>query len=84
MDPANGAVTVINSEFKTPAAANLDGKCNLWVVNTKTGATRLLTGGKLAVPGGIKLDGDTLWVADLFAFRELNVKSGEVKDVFRM
>ncbi len=135
MDPANGAITVINSEFKTPAAANLDGKGNLWVVDTKTGelskvelatgrktvmkqlkpaldnlaiapdgtiyisnmadnsiesynpatgATRLLTGGKLAVPGGIKLDGDTLWVADLFAFREVNVKSGEVKDVFRM
>jgi sugar lactone lactonase YvrE len=135
MDPANGAITVINSEFKTPAAANLDGKGNLWVLDTKTGelskvelatgrktvmkqlktavdnlaiapdgtiyisnmadnsvesynpatgATRLLTGGKLAVPGGIKLDGDTLWVADLFAFREVNVKSGEVKDVFRM
>jgi sugar lactone lactonase YvrE len=135
MDPANGAITVINSEFKTPAAANLDGKGNLWVVDTKTGelskvelatgrktvmkqlkpaldnlaiapdgtiyisnmadnsvesynpatgATRLLTGGKLSVPGGIKLDGDTLWVADLFAFREVNVKSGEVKDVFRM
>jgi sugar lactone lactonase YvrE len=135
MDPTNGAITVINSEFKTPAAANLDGKGNLWVVDTKTGelskvelatgrktvmkqlkpaldnlaiasdgtiyisnmadnsvesynpatgATRLLTGGKLSVPGGIKLDGDTLWVADLFAFREVNVKSGEVKDVFRM
>jgi sugar lactone lactonase YvrE len=135
MNPADGAITVINSEFKTPAAANLDGKGNLWVVDTKTGElskvdlatgrktvmkplkpaldnlaiapdgmiyvsnmadnsvesynpatgeTRLLTGGKLAVPGGMKLDGDTLWIADLFAFREINVKSGEVKDVFRM
>jgi hypothetical protein len=26
VDPASGAVTVINKEFKTPAAANLDGK----------------------------------------------------------
>ena len=135
MNPADGAITIINSEFKIPAAANLDGKGNLWAVDTNTGelnkvelATgrktvmqqlnpaidnlaiapdgmvyvsnmadnsvqsynpasgelRLLTGGKLSVPGGIKLDGDTLWVADLFAFREVNVKTGMVKDVFRM
>ena len=37
IDPANGAVTVINREFKTPAAANLDGKGNLYVVDTATG-----------------------------------------------
>ena len=135
MNPADGAITVINSEFKIPAAANLDGKGNLWAVDTNTGElskvdlatgrktvmqklnpaidnlaiapdgmiyvsnmadnsvqsynpasgdVRLLTGGKLSVPGGIKLDGDTLWVTDLFAFREVNVKSGVVKDVFRM
>ena len=135
MNPADGAITVINSEFKIPAAANLDGNGNLWAVDTNTGElskvelatgrktvmkqlnpaidnlaiapdgmiyvsnmadnsvqsynpasgeVRLLTGGKLSVPGGIKLDGDTLWVADLFAFREVNVKSGAVKDVFRM
>ena len=135
MNPADGTITVINREFKIPAAANLDGKGNLWAVDTNTGElskvelatgrktvmkqlnpaidnlaiapdgmiyvsnmadnsvqsynpasgeVRLLTGGKLAVPGGIKLDGDTLWVADLFAFREVNVKSGVVKDVFRM
>ncbi len=52
--------------------------------NPASGELRLLTGGQLSVPGGIKLDGDTLWVADLFAFREVNVKSGAVKDVFRM
>ena len=135
MNPANGAITVINSEFQTPAAANLDGKGNLWVIDTKTGElsrvelatgrktvvkqlktavdnlaispegliyvsnmadnsvesynpatgeSRMLTSGKLAVPGGIRLDGDTLWVADLFAFRSVNVKTGAVKDVFRM
>ena len=37
INPADGAITVINSEFKIPAAANLDGKGNLWVVDTKTG-----------------------------------------------
>ena len=135
MNPADGAITVINNEFKIPAAANLDGKGYLWAVDTNTGElskvelatgkktvmkqlnpaidnlaiapdgmvyvsnmadnsvqsynpasgeVRLLTGGKLSVPGGIKLDGDTLWVADLFAFREVNVKTGAVKDVFRM
>ena len=135
MNPANGAITVINSDFKIPAAANLDGKGNLWVVDTRTGelskvelatgrktvvkqlktaldnlaiapngliyvsnmadnsiesfnpATgelNTLTSGKLAVPGGMKLDGDTLWVADVFGFRQVNVESGDVKDVLRM
>ena len=135
IDPANGAITVINSEFKVPAAANLDGKGNLWVVDTRTGelckvelasgrktvvkqlkpaldnlaiapdgtvyvsnmadnsieafnpatgVLRTLTSGKLAVPAGLKLDGDSLWVADVFGFRQVNVKNGDVKDIFRM
>ena len=135
INPADGAISVINADFKVPAAANLDGKGNLWVVDTKTGelckvelasgrktvvkqmktaldnlaiapdgtiyvsnmadnsveaynpATgelRLLTGGKLAVPAGMKLGGDSLWVADIFAFREVNVKTGAVRDVYRM
>ncbi len=135
IDPANGAITVINSEFKIPAAANLDGKGNLWVVDTRTGelckvelasgrktvvkqlkpaldnlaiapdgtvyvsnmadnsieaydpatgALRTLTSGKLAVPAGLKLDRDSLWVADVFGFRQVNVKNGDVKDIFRM
>ena len=135
INPANGEMAVINSEFKTPAAANLDGKGGLWVVDAKTGelsrvelATgvktmvkqlkpsldnlaiapdgtiyvsnmadnsiesynpasgelRLLTGGKLAVPAGLKIEGDDLWVADVFGFRRVNAKTGEVSDVFRM
>jgi sugar lactone lactonase YvrE len=135
MDPASGAVTVINAEFQTPAAVNLDHKGNLWVVDTKTGelsrvdlangrkhvvkklntaldnlalapdgtiyvsnmadnavqafnpATgelRTLTSGKLAVPAGMKLDGNTLFVADIFAFREVDVSSGAVRDIHRM
>ncbi len=135
IDPANGAITVINNEFQTPAAANLDGKGNLWVVDTKVGqlskvelatgrktvvkqlqasldnlaiapdgtiyvsnmannqiqaynpatdALRTLTSGKLAVPAGLKIDGNTLWVADIFGFREVNASSGDVLDVFRM
>jgi sugar lactone lactonase YvrE len=37
VDPRNGKITVISSDFKTPAAANLDGKGNLWVLDTKAG-----------------------------------------------
>jgi streptogramin lyase len=135
MDPNSGAINVINSEFKTPAAANLDGKGNLWVVDTNTGelsrvdlangrktvvkklataldnlaiapdgtiyvsnmadnsvqsfnpATgelRTLTSGKLAVPAGMKIEGNTLWVADIFAFREVDLSSGAVRDIHRM
>ena len=37
VDPATGGITVINADFETPAAANLDGQGNLWVVDTATG-----------------------------------------------
>jgi len=135
MHPDTGALTVINSEFRIPAAANLDGKGNLWVIDTKTGelsrvelssgrrqvvltlATaldnlaiapdgtiyvsnmadnavqaytpstgqlRTLLSGRLAVPAGVKVDGDTAWVADIFAFREVNLKTGAVSDIHRM
>ncbi|WP_431125641.1 hypothetical protein [Variovorax paradoxus] len=135
IDPANGNMTVIADGFKIPAAANLDGKGNLWVVDARsgelvrvdlasgrktvakqlrpsldnlaiapdgtiyvsnmanneiqafdpaTGALRTLTSGKLAAPAGLKIDGHTLWVADVFGFRQVNVRTGEVRDVFRM
>jgi len=135
IDPANGALTVIADGFKIPAAANLDGKGNLWVVdarsgelvkvdlatgrktvakqlrpsldnlaiapdgtiyvsnmannevqafNPATGALRTLTSGKVAVPAGLKIDGNDLWVADVFGFRQVDVRTGEVRDVFRM
>ena len=135
VNPENGAVTVLNSEFKIPAAANLDGKGNLWAVDTATGelsrvelatgrktvmkqlkpsldnlaiapdgtvyvsnmannqveaynpgsgAVRTLTSGKLAVPAGLKIDGNSLWVVDIFGFREVNVANGDTTDVFRM
>ena len=135
IDPTTGGVTVLNASFETPAAANLDGKGNLWVVDAATGelakvaldtgkkttvamlataldnlaiapdgtvyvsnmadngiqaihpdtgAVRSLTRGALAVPGGIKLDGDTLYVADLFAYRSINTQTGKVTDLRRM
>ncbi|MDQ0071239.1 sugar lactone lactonase YvrE [Variovorax boronicumulans] len=135
IDPANGNMTVIADGFKIPAAANLDGKGNLWVVDARsgelvrvelatgkktvakqlrpsldnlviapdgtiyvsnmannevqafdpaTGDLRTLTSGKVAVPAGLKIDGNDLWVADVFGFRQVDVRTGEVRDVFRM
>ncbi|MDP2065916.1 MAG: hypothetical protein Q8K38_08115 [Burkholderiaceae bacterium] len=135
INPANGDLTVIASGFKVPAAANLDGKGHLYVVDTATGElvrvalpsgaktvvkqlktaldnlaiapdgtvyvsnmadnsieafnpatgeVRVLTSGKLAVSAGLKIDGDTLYVADVFGFREVNAQSGAVKDILRM
>lgn len=135
VDPANGAVSVISASFDTPAAANLDGKGNVWVIDTANGelakvaldsgaktvvatlataldnlaiapdgtvyvsnmadnaiqainpadgAVRTLTRGKLAVPSGIKIDGNTMWVADVFAHRLVDLTSGEVTDLKRM
>jgi DNA-binding beta-propeller fold protein YncE len=45
---------------------------------------RTLTSGKVAVPAGMKIDGNDLWVADVFGFRRVDVRTGEVHDVFRM
>ena len=39
IDPSTGGITVINSEFKSPTGANLDGKGNLWVVDIFRGRT---------------------------------------------
>ncbi len=49
-----------------------------------TGSVRLLTSGKVSVPSGVKYDKGSLWVADVFAFREVNAGSGQVRDVMRM
>jgi DNA-binding beta-propeller fold protein YncE len=45
---------------------------------------RQLTRGAVAVPGGIKVDGDSLWVADVFSLRKVDLGSGKVTDVRRM
>ncbi|BEP33393.1 SMP-30/gluconolactonase/LRE family protein [Variovorax sp. V59] len=135
IDPANGSMAVIADGFRIPAAANLDGKGNLWVVDARsgelvrvdlatgrktvarqlrpsldnlaiapdgtiyvsnmannevqsfdpaTGVLCTLTSGKLAAPAGLKIEGRTLWVADVFGFRQVDVRTGEVRDVFRM
>ncbi|MEH6490983.1 Vgb family protein [Halopseudomonas sp.] len=54
-------------------------------VNPATGKVRLITGGELAVPAGISLseDGQTLYVADVFAFRKVDTATGKVTDLRR-
>lgn len=49
-----------------------------------TGKPTTLTSGKLAVPAGMKIADGALWIADVFAFRRVDLASGEVADVFRM
>ncbi len=57
-------------------------------VNPKTGRARTLISGKLAIPGGLAItivDGrDTLHVADVFAYRQVDGASGRVKTIARM
>lgn len=135
LDPASGGLSVISASFETPAAANLDGKGNAYVVDTATGelarvaldtgakqtvarlapsldnlavapdgtvyvsnmadngiqavdpatgAVRQLTRGGVAVPGGLQVDGDTLFVADIFSFRSVDTRNGQVTDLRRM
>ncbi|MFT3815052.1 MAG: hypothetical protein QM740_17020 [Acidovorax sp.] len=134
INPANGDMKVIADGFEIPAAANLDGKGNLWALDTHAGALvkielatgkktlatklktgldnlaiapegtiyvsnmadnsvqafnpatgelRTLTSGAVALPTALKADGDKLWVADVFAFREVDLKTGQVSDIFR-
>ncbi|HEY9095786.1 MAG TPA: hypothetical protein VIN35_08590, partial [Hydrogenophaga sp.] len=65
INPADGAVTVINSEFKVPAAANLDGKGNLWAIDTRTGelAKVALASGKKTVVAQLNTALDNLAIA---------------------
>jgi len=57
---------------------------SIQAVNPNTGDVRTLTSGKLAVPSGIKATTDSLLVADLFAFRNINPSSGQVREIKRM
>src|ERR1700681_800119 len=57
-------------------------------VDSETGAAKQLIAGKLALPGGIGVvsDGgkDTIYVADVFAYRTVDGSAGEVSEWARM
>jgi hypothetical protein len=57
-------------------------------VDAETGAAKQVISGKLALPGGIGVvsDGakDTIYVADVFAYRTVDGATGEVSEPARM
>ena len=57
-------------------------------VDPETGSAKQLIIGKLALPGGIGVvsdgDKDTIYVADVFAYRTVDGKTGEVSEPARM
>src|SRR4051812_1236849 len=98
VDPKTGAKKMV-AQLK-PALDNLaiDDKDRIFVsnmadngiqeVDPETGAAKQLIIGKLALPGGIGVvsDGgkDTIYVADVFAYRTVDGDSGEVSEIARM
>ena len=98
VDPKTGAKKMV-AQLK-PSLDNLaiDDKDHIFVsnmadngiqeVNPATGAARQVISGKLALPGGIGVvsDGakDTIYVADVFAYRTVDGATGEVSEPARM
>ena len=96
IDTGNGAKTVV-AQLKTSLdnlAINKQDRIyvsnmadnSIEEVDAASGKSRTVIKGGLAAPGGIKLsaDGNTLYVADLFAFRSVDTRSGIVTDIKRM
>jgi len=98
VDPKTGAKKMV-AQLK-PSLDNLaiDDKDRIFVsnmadngiqeVDAETGAARQVISGKLALPGGIGVvsDGgkDTIYVADVFAYRTVDGATGEVSEPARM
>jgi streptogramin lyase len=98
LDPKTGAKKIV-AQLK-PSLDNLaiDDQDRIFVsnmadngiqeVDPETGAARQLISGKLALPGGIGVvtDGtkDTIYVADVFAYRTVDGTSGEISESARM
>lgn len=98
VDPKSGAKKVV-AQLK-PSLDNLaiDDKDRIFVsnmadngiqeVDPETGAARQIIIGKLALPGGIGVvsdgDKDTIYVADVFAYRTVDGTTGEVSEPARM
>lgn len=55
-------------------------------IDVETGESKALVSGPLAVAGDIALSGDgrTIYVADVFAFRAIDVETGEVRELARV
>src|SRR5882724_10335538 len=98
VDPKTGAKKMV-AQLK-PSLDNLaiDDKDRIYVsnmadngiqeVDPETGAAKQVISGKLALPGGIGVvsdgDKDTIYVADVFAYRTVDGTTGEVSEPARM
>src|SRR3954468_16746223 len=98
VDPKSGAKKVV-AQLK-PSLDNLaiDDKDHIFVsnmadngiqeVDPETGAAKQVIIGKLALPGGIGVvsdgDKDTIYIADVFAYRTVDGTTGEVSEPARM
>lgn len=98
VDPKSGAKKMV-AQLK-PSLDNLaiDDKDHIFVsnmadngiqeVDPETGAAKQVISGKLALPGGIGVvsdgDKDTIYVADVFAYRTVDGATGEVSEPARM
>jgi sugar lactone lactonase YvrE len=98
VDPKSGAKKMV-AQLK-PSLDNLaiDDKDHIFVsnmadngiqeVDPETGAAKQIIIGKLALPGGIGVvsdgDKDTIYVADVFAYRTVDGTTGEVSEPARM
>ena len=98
VDPKSGAKKMV-AQLK-PSLDNLaiDDKDRIFVsnmadngiqeVDPETGAAKQVISGKLALPGGIGVvsDGgkDTIYIADVFAYRTVDGATGEVSELARM
>jgi sugar lactone lactonase YvrE len=98
VDPKSGAKKMV-AQLK-PSLDNLaiDDKDHIYVsnmadngiqeVDPETGAAKQVISGKLALPGGIGVvsdgDKDTIYVADVFAYRTVEGATGEVSEPARM
>ncbi len=79
-----------------PAIDNLafDNEDNLFITNmadnaviavdTETGTSKSIVSGPLAVAGDIAISGETLYVADLFSIRKIDLKDDTVSEVARV
>lgn len=75
IDPASGNIYVSNMADNS-----------IQEVNPSTGDIRQIIRGTLAFTGGVALaeDNDTLYVADVFAFRAVSTRDSKVRDIARM
>jgi sugar lactone lactonase YvrE len=98
VDPKTGAKKVVAQLKASLDNLAIDDKDRIFVsnmadngiqeVDPETGTAKQLIIGKLALPGGIGVvsdgDKDTIYVADVFAYRTVDGKTGEVSEPARM